>query len=334
MKRWIWLTAAALLIALSGCAKRDEAGLKKVRFTEVIHSLYYTPQYVAEAKGYFRAEGIQLEMSTAQGSDKGVAALLAGTADIALVGPETTIYIQNQESPQKVKLVAQLTTGDGSFLVARRPSPQFTWSELKGKSIIGWRVGSMPQLVADAVLRQQGLTPGTDVQYISNVSAPAMAAAFEGGQGDYLQVFEPIPSQLEEAGKGYVVASFREAYGPLPYTGYVATDRYIAEHPEVIRGYVRAVHRAVQYVEETDPAVVAKEIAPFFEGTDQELIAAAIRRYRAQGSWQRDLRMEPAGLARLQDLMVAGGVLDPGRRVTFEAVATNQFVDGAAKGAR
>ncbi|WP_367755951.1 ABC transporter substrate-binding protein [Ammoniphilus sp. 3BR4] len=53
-----------------------------VRFSEVIRSIFYAPQYVAMEKGFFEEEGLKVDMVTSQGSDKGAAALLAGTADI------------------------------------------------------------------------------------------------------------------------------------------------------------------------------------------------------------------------------------------------------------
>ena len=326
---------ALTLVLLSGCARGAKTPpgqtMYKVRFTEVIHSVFYAPQYVAQAKGFFKDENIDLDFSTAQGSDKGTAALLAGTADIALVGPETTVFVHNQDSPVKVKLFAQMTTTDGSFLVSRKAEPDFQWSALNGKSVIGWRPGSMPQLVAASVLKKHGVS---NVDYISNLAAPAMAGAFQSGQGDYLQVFEPIASQLEKAGQGYVVASVGEAFGTLPYTGYVATDKYIREHPEVIQAYTNAVYRATHYLLETDSKVVAKEISPYFEGTDVDLLAAALDRYKAFNSWKVSPVMESADFDRLQALMVEGGVLEASKKAPFDAIATNQFAEKAAKGSK
>lgn len=314
-----------------GCASSSTsleggpAPLQKVRFTEVIHSVFYAPQYVAQAKGFFQDEGIDLDTSTAQGSDKGVAALLAGTADIALVGPETTVFIYNQETPDKVQMFAQMTTTDGSFLLARQPASPFSWSQVSGKRIIGWRTGSMPQLIASAVLKQQHVT----AEYITNLAAPAMAGAFESGQADYLQVFEPIASQLERAGTAHVVASIGQAYGKLPYTGYVATESYIRNHPELVQKYTNAVHRATRYLLQADLATVASEIAPYFVGTDAGLIEASLRRYKAQGSWKETPLMAPEDFERLQDLMVSGGVLDATKRAPFEKIVTNRFAEAA-----
>ncbi|MFZ5825134.1 MAG: ABC transporter substrate-binding protein [Bacillota bacterium] len=337
-RRFLALLAAALLSAtlLGACGKaKAPAEADPVRFTAVIHSVFYAPQYVAQAKGFFKDEGIALTASTAQGSDRGVAALLAGTADIALVGPETTIFVHNQDSPVKVKLFAQLTARDGSFLVARqRPAGEFAWSDLKSKSVIGWRPGSMPQLVAAATFLQQGLNPEGDLTYISNIAAPAMVGAFQSGTGDYVQLFEPLVSQLEQAGQGHVVASFGEAYGDMPYTGFVATDKYIAEHPEIVQRYTNAIYRAMRYVFETDPVVVAEEIAPLFDGANVDLLASAIHRYRETGAWKTSPVMVPADFEKLQDLMVQGGVLEPSKRAPFDAIATNEFANKAVEQAK
>ncbi|HLN65147.1 MAG TPA: ABC transporter substrate-binding protein [Symbiobacteriaceae bacterium] len=334
MRYKVTVSALAMaLLLLSGCQRGEgphaPAGqLHKVRFTEVIHSIFYAPQYVAQAKGFFAEEGIDLDFSTAQGSDKGTAALLAGTADIALVGPETTVFVYQQETPNKVKLFAQITTTDGSFLVARQPDPNFAWEKLQGKSVVGWRPGSMPQLVAGALFKRHGVT---DLNYISNLSAPAMAGAFQSGQGDYLQVFEPIVSQLEKAGVAYPVAAIGPAYGDVPYTGYTATDEYIKKNPEIIQAYTNAIYKAMLYLQRTDPAVVAKEVAPYFEGTDPALLESSIRRYQQSGGWKQTPDMNPADFEKLQALMVEGGVLDAGKKAPFAAIATNQFAEKAIK---
>lgn len=333
MRKCAGFILVAMLI-LSGCSGRGsgpQGQQIRVRFTEVIHSVFYAPQYVAQAKGFFAAEGVKLDTSTAQGSDKGTAALLAGTADIALVGPETTIFIHNQDTPNRVKIFAQITARDGSFLMARSGSTDFHWQDVRGKSIVGWRIGSMPQMVAASVLREAGLEPNGDMQYISNLSAQAMAGAFQSGLGDYLQVYEPIASQLEQTDTAQVVSYLGEDYGPLPVTGYVATDRYLAENPEVVQRFTNAIYRAMLYIQETDPAVVAQEIASHFLGTDVTLLESAIRRYRDHSAWKTTPVMDPADFQRLQTLMVENGVLAPDAQAPFDEIGTNRFAQQAVE---
>ena len=69
----------------------------KIRYNEVVRSILYAPAYVAFTKGYFKDAGLDVTLTTAQGGDKSVAALLSNSADIALIGPESAIYVQNSE---------------------------------------------------------------------------------------------------------------------------------------------------------------------------------------------------------------------------------------------
>ena len=75
----------------------------KVRYNEVVRSILYAPAYVALTKGYFKDAGLDITLATAQGGDKSMAALLSNSADIALIGPETSIYVQNSDSPTKIR---------------------------------------------------------------------------------------------------------------------------------------------------------------------------------------------------------------------------------------
>jgi len=158
-----------------------------------------------------------------------------------------------------------------------------------------------------------------------------MVGAFLSGTGDYVQLFEPLVSQLEQQGQAHLVAYFGEAYGVIPYTVFAATDKYIQENPDVVQKYTNAIYRAMRYVFETDPKVVAQEVAPYFEDADIDLLAAAIERYRDAGGWAETPVMNPVDFERLQDLMVEGGVLEEGKRAPFDAIATNQFAESAVR---
>src|SRR5712692_3776785 len=118
----------------------------KVRYNEVVRSILYTPAYVAIAKGYFEEAGLDITLATAQGGDKSMAALLGNGADIALMGPETPIYVLTSDSPTKVRIFCGLTSTDGFMLLGREKADKFDWSMLRGKEIRGFRPGSTPLL--------------------------------------------------------------------------------------------------------------------------------------------------------------------------------------------
>src|SRR4051812_4594358 len=89
----------------------------KVRYNEVVRSLMYVPAYVAITKGFFKEAGLDVSLTTAFGGDKSTAALLSGAADIALIGPETAIYVLNSDSSTKIRIFCGLTSTDGFNLV-------------------------------------------------------------------------------------------------------------------------------------------------------------------------------------------------------------------------
>ncbi|WP_309120438.1 ABC transporter substrate-binding protein [Paenibacillus sp.] len=282
-----------------------------VRFSEVIRSIFYAPHYAAMSQGFFEEEGIVVDMNTAQGSDKGAAALIAGIADISLVGPETAIYIYNQKGDKTLKIFHQLTMKDGSFLLSREKQDSFEWSDLEGKSVLGWRPGSAPQMVMNSKLIQESVA----AEVITNVASPAMAGAFASGQGDYIQLFEPVASTLEKEGKAYYVASMGESFGAFPETSYVATSDYIKDNPEVVQGFVNAVAKGAAWLKTASKEDISAALMPFFEGTPEDLILQSVERYMAQDTWPAKPELTPEAFETLQSVLIENGVLKPEEKI-------------------
>src|SRR5215813_13997808 len=102
------LSAAAPLRAFSQPKPRV-----KVRYNEVVRSMLYAPAYVALAKGFFEELGMDVTLATAQGGDKSVAIMLSNHADIALIGPESAIYVHNSDATTEIPIFCGLTATDG-----------------------------------------------------------------------------------------------------------------------------------------------------------------------------------------------------------------------------
>lgn len=322
----------AFTMVLVGCNKDDDGALPKVRVSEVIHSMFYAPQYVALHLGFFEEEGLDVDIAVAWGADRGAAALLSGSADIALFGPEAAVYIAREGADKKLIAFAQLTKRDGSFFVAREPMPHFTWEDVKGSVIIGGRAGGVPQMVQEYVLYHNGVVPHQDVQIIQNIDLAATAAAYANGVGDFLQVFEPGASILEKQGNGYVVASFGEAGGEIPYTVYHATEEYIEKNPEIIQKFTNAIYRAQIWVQNHSPQEIAEVIQPSFPETDIEILVSAVTRYQAQDTWSSDPILRPEALDKLQEVAIFNGELN--EKVPYESIVNTHFANEAVKNIR
>ena len=331
--RWLGLIVMAAMLTgtlIPALSQNAEAkSLTPVRYEEVIRSVFYLPSYVALSKGFFKEEGLDVSMKTSWGSDKGTAALLSGNADIVLVGPETAVYIQRGESPEKVRIFCGLTATDGSSLVGRKKMDSFDWKSIKGKTILSWRVGSMPALFLEHILRSNGLDPKKDVKIINNLAAPARHGAFVSGTGDYATFFEPDVSTMEANGTGHFIKSIGREVGNIDYTVFMATQSFIAKKPEIIQAWTNAIYRAQKYSLEADPNVIAKEVAQFFPKVKLELIAQSIIRYRKLQIYKTSPLVEPGAIEGLQNLLVEGRLLKEKERVNYKDVVITEFANKA-----
>ena len=225
----------------------ETSDLVEIKLNEVTRSVFYAPQYVAISKGFFNDEGLKLDITTGQGADKVMTAILAGQSDIGLCGPEAAIYVYNEGKEDYIEVFAQLTQKDGSFLVSKEATNNFSWQDLKGKTIIPGRKGGVPYMTLEYVLKKNGLNPQTDLVLDDSIKFDLMAGAFTGGTAEYVTLFEPTASMTQSAGKGYIVASVGEAAGEVPYTAYCAKKSYITNNKEIIEKFTKAIYKGEQW---------------------------------------------------------------------------------------
>ncbi len=322
----IFVVVFAASLAVTGCGKKD---LVKVRLNEVTHSVFYAPMYIAMSQGFFEQEGIEIELTNGAGSDKVMTALLSGSADVGLLGPEAVIYVYNQGKEDYVQMFAQVTKRDGSFLLAREPDPGFTWDKVKGKYIIGGRKGGVPEMTLEYVLKKHRVIPGKDVHVDTSIQFALMAGAFKGGKGDFVTAFEPVASQLEKDGAGYIVASIGRDSGEIPYTGLAATKSYIQKNKDVIQKVTNALYRGQVWARNHTPVEIANEILKHFPDTDLEIMKTVAERYKKQDTWMETPVMKKEAFNRLQDVIREAGELK--EEVPFDKVINNEFARTAVQ---
>jgi len=325
-RRALQTTLSALAtVSTAGAAFAQAKPPVKIRYSEVVRSLLFAPAYAALANGIFRDAGLDVTMTTAQGGDKAMAALLGGSADIALIGPETAIYVLGSDSPTKARIFCGLTATDGYLLVARQKVDKFDWRMLKGREVMGWRPGSTPLLYLEAAMRLNGLDPAKDVRLNNNVAVPARAGAWLSGQGDFAIFGEPDAAQLELDGKAHVVVSVGQTVGFVDYTVFMATDPYIRDNPGVLQSWTGAIAKAEAWTAGAPAAELAHTLAPFFPGVSAVALGAGIERYRRLGIWKSSPAIAPEAIEKFQDILVQGHVLEPARRVKYADVVLDRF---------
>lgn len=310
-------------------SNKSENTLKTIRLNEVTRSVFYAPQYVAIANGYFEEVGLKIDFTTGQGADKVMTAVLAGQSDIGFAGPEASIYVYNEGKEDYCQVFAQLTKKDGSFLVSRTNDENFKWTDLRGKTIIPGRKGGVPYMTFEYVLRKNGLNPATDLILDDSIKFDLMAGAFTGGNADYVTLFEPTATMTENAKKGYVVASVGEASGEIPYTAYFAKKSYMEENSDTIQKFTDAIYKGQVWVKEHSASEIAEVIKDFFPDTDVELLADVLQSYIDIDAWNETPILTEESFERLQNVMEEAGELT--KKAPYEKIINNSYAEKAIK---
>ena len=301
--------------------------LKTIKVNEVTRSVFYAPQYVAINNGYFKENGMEIELSTGQGADAVMTAVLANQCDIGFAGPEASIYVYNEGKEDYTQVFAQMTKKDGSLLIARNETDNFSWQDLKGKTVIPGRKGGVPYMTLEYVLRKNGIDPQKDVILDDSIKFDLMAGAFASGNADYVTLFEPTASLTEQEGKGYIVASVGEEAGEIPYTAYFAKKSYIENNQETIQKFTNSIYQGQQWVKEHSAEEIAEVIQNFFPDTEIELLSAAIQTYKDIDAWNDTPILKQESFDRLQEVMTLAGELS--QTAPYEQIVNNEFANKA-----
>lgn len=299
--------------------------LTVINLNEVTRSVFYAPQYVAIKNNYFKEEGIKLEITTGQGADNVMTSILSGQCEVGLCGPEASIYVYNEGKEDFVEVFAQLTKRDGSFLVSKNEKDNFSWQDLKGKTVIPGRKGGVPYMTLEYVLKQNGINPQTDLILDDSIKFDLMAGAFTGGDAEYVTLFEPTASMTEDAKKGYVVASVGEAAGEVPYTAYCSKKSYIEKNPEIIEGITRAIYKGQKWVKEHTAREVAELVQEYFPDTTVESLEKSVQSYMNIDAWNENPILKEEAFEKLQLIMTQAGELK--QKAPYELVVNNSFAE-------
>ena len=309
--------------------KDDTKEMQTIRVNEVTRSVFYAPQYISISNKYFEEEGLKIELTTGQGADKVMTAVLAGQSDIGFAGPEASIYVYNEGKEDHTQVFAQMTQKDGSFLVSKEKTDKFSWQDLKGKTVIPGRKGGVPYMTFEYVLKKNGLNPQKDLTLDDSIKFDLMAGAFAGGDAEYVTLFEPTASMTEKAGKGYVVASVGEASGEIPYTAYFAKKSYMEKNPEIIQGFTNAIYKGQKWVKEHTSQEIAEAIKEFFPDTDIKMLETAIQSYIDIDAWKTDPILKKESFDLLQTVMKEAGELE--KEGDYNKIVNNSFAEKAIK---
>ena len=265
--------------------------------------------YVAIEKGYFKEDGIDLELVLTPGADKVSAAVLSNDVEIGFAGAESAIYVYKENEDDYLQLFAGLTKRDGQFIVARDINKDFKLTDLYGKEILVGRSTGMPALNFLNALKNENI----DINKINvnySVEFSALSGSFIGGVGDYVNLFEPNATLLQKNNYGKVVASVGKMSGEVPYTAFYARKSYIENNKDIIKKFTNAINKGIKYTLNNNSLVVSKDIISLFPDTKVNDLKEMIDRYKEYDCWLSNPYISEKLFTNLEDFLIDFKLLD------------------------
>jgi len=279
--------------------------MNRIHIRATRHSAFYSPLIMALAGGYLKKEGLEPSYDVITSARTVAGGILDGTVQIGQSAPATNFAsIERGEAPPHMHF-AQINERDGFFLVGRRPEPEFTWTNLVGKTVVADHF-FQPLAMFRFALHRQGVDIGR-IQLVDAGDVDAIERAFRDGQGDYVHLQGPAAQQLEKDGIGHVAAAVGEVIGPVAFSSLCASREWLAT--DMARAFGRAYRQARRRVIESPAAEIAALAAGYFPAIDRGVLTRTIADYQRLGCWAPAVEISRASYDMLLDVFEYNGLI-------------------------
>jgi NitT/TauT family transport system substrate-binding protein len=339
---WARLSAIALVVALALSACADKPGSRqaapgktaKVRIGVGGQPLLaYLPTTLAKELGYYRDEGVDVELQDLQAGSKALEAMLGGSTDVTSGYYDHTVQMAAKQQPV-VAFVNILRYPALVLAVSPKAEDQIrSVADLKGKTVGVTSPGSSTDFFLKHMLAKNGLA--TDAASVQAIGADATAVgAMEQGQVDAAVLLEPAYSQLEKrAGKLTVLSDTRtkqgveRAYGTSTYPAAVlyAAQAWLENNPDTARKLARAMQRTLAWVQSHSAEQIAAKMPPQFSGEAPELYVRAIAAMKA--TFNPTGELDKAGAEAVRDVLAQSQPEIKQADVDVAKTYTNKFLE-------
>jgi NitT/TauT family transport system substrate-binding protein len=280
-------TATAATLAVPGL--RAQNRIEKPKLSLAVGgkaAFYYLPLTISEQLGYFKAEGLDVEISDFAGGAKALQALVGGSADVVSGAYEHTINMQSKNQfIQSIVLMGrapQIAIG-----VSTKTMPGYkSLKDLKGKKIGVSAPGSSTNMIANLVLSRAGLQP-SDVSFVGVGTSSGALAALRSGQIDAMSNTDPVMTMLEQKGDVKIISDTRtlkgtqEVFGgPMPAAClYVGAD-FAKANPNTCQALANAIVHGLKWLQTAGPGDIIKTVPEAYLLGDRALYLASFDKVR------------------------------------------------------
>ncbi|ABE44197.1 ABC transporter substrate-binding protein [Polaromonas sp. JS666] len=290
ISRRIFAGGAALAAAtLSWPALRAQSRLEKTKIALAVGgkaAFYYLPLTISEQLGYFKAEGLDIEISDFAGGARALQAVVGGSADVCSGAFEHTINLQSKNQMFRA-FVLQGRAPQIAFGVSTKNMPNYrSIADLKGKKIGVSAPGSSTNMMANLVLSRGGLK-AADVSFIGVGTAAGALTAFRSGQIDAMSNTDPVMTMLEQKGEVRIISDTRTLKGtldvfggPMPAACLYAPVEFIQKNPNTCQALANAIVHGLKWLQTAGPGDIIKTVPESYLLGDRALYLASFNKVR------------------------------------------------------
>jgi NitT/TauT family transport system substrate-binding protein len=281
--------AAAGAASLAFPALRAQGKLEKTKIALAVGgkaAFYYLPLTITEQLGYFKAEGLEVEISDFAGGARALQAAVGGSADVVSGAYEHTINLQSKNQFFQA-FVLQGRAPQIAFGVSTKNMPNYkSVADLKGKKIGVSAPGSSTNMMANLVLSRAGLK-ASDVSFIGVGTAAGALAALRSGQIDAMSNTDPVMTMLEQKGDVKIISDTRTLKGtldvfggPMPAACLYAPIDFIQKHPNTCQALTNAIVHGLKWLQTAGPGDIIKTVPENYLLGDRGLYLASFNKVR------------------------------------------------------
>jgi NitT/TauT family transport system substrate-binding protein len=323
--------AAAALPALAGAQ-----ALEKKKVTIAVggkNLLYYLPLTVAEQKGFFKDEGLDVEIVDFAGGAKALQAVVGGSADVVSGAFEHNINMQAKGQPMRA-FVLQGRAPQIVLAVSTKTVPNFkSVADLKGKKIGITAPGSSTNIMSNFVLAKSGLKPA-DVSYVGVGASQGAVAALRSGQIDALSNLDPVITILARSNDIKIISDTRDVAeadkvfgGPMPAATLYSPVSFIEKNPNTVQALTNAIVRANKWIQQAGPSEIVKTVPESYLLGDRAVYIDAF--LKAKPALSPDGMIPEQGPATALRALQSVDDKMKNAKIDLKSVYTNEFVKKA-----
>ncbi|WP_234264061.1 ABC transporter substrate-binding protein [Hydrogenophaga sp. NFH-34] len=311
-------------------------GIEKPKLTIAVggkNLFYYLPLTIAEQLGYFKAEGLDVNIVDFAGGSRALQAVVGGSADVVSGAFEHTINMQFKGQPMRA-FVLQGAAPQIVLGVNPKTMPSFkSVADLKGKKVGVTAPGSSTNVMVNFVLAKAGLKP-SDVSIVGVGAGNGAVAAMRSGQIDAMANLDPVITLLARSGDLKIVTDTRKLAeaeqvfgGPMPAGCLYAPQSFVEKNPQTAQALTNAMVRANKWIQQAGGSDVIKVVPESYLLGDRAVyidgFLASKQAMSPDGSFPaKGAETALKALASVDDKLAAA-------KIDLNAVYTNDFVKKA-----